>query len=218
MVDATKRPPRDFWQPPLLSINHMTPSTWGSNFFFSPIQHLQFSLQFLDSIQSALQNSKMKVITANFVTCAVKECKTSATSFPLHFHDAELELSEVDFQPEFIRNVLPRVDWEALKATSSEVHPPFPQAYLCGQILSEANVWRSSDSPPSPKPSPKAMPLTKQPLKIYTDSYWRRKLWRENWFVGIADISMLLRRGLLIFCCRVIWVSHYQHQTPSISL
>jgi multifunctional methyltransferase subunit TRM112 len=63
----------------------------------------------------------MKVITANFVTCAVKECKTSAASFPLHFHDAELEQQELDFQPEFIRNVLPRVDWDSLRITANEV-------------------------------------------------------------------------------------------------
>lgn len=63
----------------------------------------------------------MKVITANFVTCAVKECKTSAASFPLHFHDAELEQQELDFQPEFIRNVLPRIDWESLRVTANEV-------------------------------------------------------------------------------------------------
>lgn len=63
----------------------------------------------------------MKVITANFVTCAVKDCKTSPTSFPLHFHDAELELQELEFQPEFIRNVIPRIDWEGLQVTASEV-------------------------------------------------------------------------------------------------
>lgn len=65
----------------------------------------------------------MKVITANFVTCAVKECKTSPASFPLHFHDAELEQQELEFQPEFIRNVIPRIDWEALRATANEVRP-----------------------------------------------------------------------------------------------
>lgn len=63
----------------------------------------------------------MKVITANFVTCAVKDCKTSPASFPLHFHDAELEQTELDFQPEFIRNVLPRVDWDSLRVTATEV-------------------------------------------------------------------------------------------------
>lgn len=63
----------------------------------------------------------MKVITVNFITCAVKSCKTSPSSFPLHFRDAELEQQELDFQPEFIRNVLPRIDWDGLRITASEV-------------------------------------------------------------------------------------------------
>ena len=73
------------------------------------------------------EDENMKVITANFVTCAVKECKASPASFPLHFHDAELELQELEFQPEFIRNVIPRIDWEGLRVTASEVLlPPRP--------------------------------------------------------------------------------------------
>jgi multifunctional methyltransferase subunit TRM112 len=63
----------------------------------------------------------MKVLTANFTACAVKSCKTSSDSFPLHFQNAELELQELDFQPEFIRNILPRVDWSALQTTANEV-------------------------------------------------------------------------------------------------
>jgi hypothetical protein len=66
----------------------------------------------------------MKLITANFLTCAVKGCKTSPASFPLHFRDAELELQECDFQPDFIRNILPRIDWDALQVMASEVGGP----------------------------------------------------------------------------------------------
>ncbi|KAJ5789329.1 uncharacterized protein N7518_006340 [Penicillium psychrosexuale] len=78
----------------------------------------------------------MKVITANFVTCAVKECKTSPASFPLHFQDAELEQQELDFQPEFIRNVLPRIDWEALRTVSNELgFPSLPDSKPEGEAL-----------------------------------------------------------------------------------
>ena len=63
----------------------------------------------------------MKVITVNFMTCAVKGCKALPASFPLHFHDAELELQELDFEAEFIRNVIPRIDWGALQITANEV-------------------------------------------------------------------------------------------------
>ncbi|EAW11120.1 RNA methylation protein TRM112 [Aspergillus clavatus NRRL 1] len=63
----------------------------------------------------------MKLMTANFLTCAVKGCKTSPASFPLHFRDAELELQELDFQQDFIRNIVPRVDWDGLRVTANEL-------------------------------------------------------------------------------------------------
>ncbi|KAJ5364463.1 Multifunctional methyltransferase subunit trm112 [Penicillium cataractarum] len=85
----------------------------------------------------------MKVITANFVTCAVKECKTSAASFPLHFHDAELEQQELDFQPEFIRNVLPRIDWESLRVTANELgFPTLPETKPEGDALNEEQTLK----------------------------------------------------------------------------
>jgi multifunctional methyltransferase subunit TRM112 len=68
----------------------------------------------------------MKLVTANFVTCAVKSCKTSSESFPLHFQDAELEQQELEFRPTFIRNILPRIEWDALKVTATEVCPTVP--------------------------------------------------------------------------------------------
>ncbi|KAE8337689.1 hypothetical protein BDV24DRAFT_166970 [Aspergillus arachidicola] len=66
----------------------------------------------------------MKLITANFLTCAVKGCKASPASFPLHFRDAELELQELDFQPDFIRNIVPRIDWHALQTMANELGFP----------------------------------------------------------------------------------------------
>lgn len=63
----------------------------------------------------------MKILTVNFLTCAVKACKTSPLSFPLHFEDAELEQSDIEYNPSFLCNILPRIDWEAFKVTANEV-------------------------------------------------------------------------------------------------
>ncbi|KAJ6113725.1 hypothetical protein N7523_007042 [Penicillium sp. IBT 18751x] len=85
----------------------------------------------------------MKVITANFVTCSVKECKTSTSAFPLHFHDAELEMQELDFQPEFIRNIIPRIDWEALRVTANELgFPSLPEAKPEGEALDDEQTLK----------------------------------------------------------------------------
>lgn len=63
----------------------------------------------------------MKILTLNFLTCARKACKSSPSSFPLHPRDAELEIVEVDLNPLFIRNIMPRVEWDALKTITTEV-------------------------------------------------------------------------------------------------
>jgi multifunctional methyltransferase subunit TRM112 len=63
----------------------------------------------------------MKVLTLNFLTCAVKTCKSSTDSFPLHPKEAELAKDDVEINPQLIVNVLPRIDWAALRTTSTEV-------------------------------------------------------------------------------------------------
>lgn len=63
----------------------------------------------------------MKVLTVNYLTCAVKACKSSPDSFPLHFRDAELAREELEINEEFIKNILPRIEWPALVTSASEV-------------------------------------------------------------------------------------------------
>jgi hypothetical protein len=63
----------------------------------------------------------MKLLTLNFLTCARKSCKSSPAAFPLHPREVELEQIEVDLNPLFIRNMLPRLDWEAMRAVTQEV-------------------------------------------------------------------------------------------------
>ena len=65
----------------------------------------------------------MKVLTVNFLTCAVKACKSSPLSFPLHFKDAELARQEMEYSPAFLRGILARVEWDALRTTAAEVRP-----------------------------------------------------------------------------------------------
>lgn len=63
----------------------------------------------------------MKVLSLNFLTCAVKACKSSADSYPLHPKDAELVEDDIELNADMLINVLPRLDWAALRTTSSEV-------------------------------------------------------------------------------------------------
>ncbi|MCJ1239996.1 hypothetical protein MMC14_007996 [Varicellaria rhodocarpa] len=96
----------------------------------------------------------MKVLTVNFLTCAVKTCKTSPLSYPLHFRDAELEQQDMEFNPTFIRNIMPRIEWEALKVTAIELgfnnlpaeKPDLPAA-------SQPSETSPSDPTDAPEPS-----------------------------------------------------------------
>ena len=73
----------------------------------------------------------MKVLSLNFLTCAVKACKSSSKSYPLHTKDAELaQDDDIEPNPQLLINLLPRLDWAALSTTAAEVsqrpHPPSP--------------------------------------------------------------------------------------------
>lgn len=67
----------------------------------------------------------MKLLTLNFLTCARKTCKSSPAAFPLHPQEAELEQIELDLNPLFIKNILPRLDWAAMKTVANEVREFF---------------------------------------------------------------------------------------------
>lgn len=68
----------------------------------------------------------MKVLTLNFLTCAVKACKTTSASFPLHPKDAELVQDDIEINPTLLSNLLPRLDWKALSTIAAEV---------CGMLI-----------------------------------------------------------------------------------
>jgi multifunctional methyltransferase subunit TRM112 len=67
----------------------------------------------------------MKLLTLNFLTCAIKTCKTSPAAFPLHPRDADLEILETDLNLAFLKNILPRLMWDELRGVAEEVntHP-----------------------------------------------------------------------------------------------
>jgi multifunctional methyltransferase subunit TRM112 len=63
----------------------------------------------------------MKLLTVNFLTCAAKSCRSSPLSFPLHFKDAVVHRTEIAYNPLLLTNILPRLNWEALRTTTTEL-------------------------------------------------------------------------------------------------
>ena len=69
----------------------------------------------------AVITTTMKLLPLNLLNCARKSCKSSPAAFPLHPQEAELERIEIELNPPFITNILPRLEWDAMKTVSQEV-------------------------------------------------------------------------------------------------
>ncbi|EPQ53052.1 Trm112p-domain-containing protein [Gloeophyllum trabeum ATCC 11539] len=54
----------------------------------------------------------VRLITHNLLACHVKGCNTN--NFPLQFQDVQIELREADFNADFLRGFLPKIEWNAL--------------------------------------------------------------------------------------------------------
>ncbi|EGN97341.1 hypothetical protein SERLA73DRAFT_139508 [Serpula lacrymans var. lacrymans S7.3] len=61
----------------------------------------------------------VRLITHNLLACHVKGCTTN--NFPLQFQDVQIELQEAEFNPDFVRNLLPRLEWGALVDAAKQV-------------------------------------------------------------------------------------------------
>ncbi|KAH0595171.1 hypothetical protein MHUMG1_06920 [Metarhizium humberi] len=111
----------------------------------------------------------MKVLSLNFLTCAAKACKSSSDSYPLHPKDAELVQDEIELNPDMIINVLPRLDWAALRTTSSEVRCPFFFRQLLWSIFVSAGrreTWvLGFPALPEQPPTPEELQADEKTLK-----------------------------------------------------
>ncbi|CAE7177944.1 hypothetical protein CFE70_005776 [Pyrenophora teres f. teres 0-1] len=93
----------------------------------------------------------MKLLTLNFLTCAIKTCKTNPASFPLHPRDAELEIVEADVNLPFLKNILPRLMWEQLRAICVELGlPQLPETPPTPADLVEPSSAAALDTPDAP--------------------------------------------------------------------
>ena len=61
----------------------------------------------------------VRLITHNLLACHAKGCTTN--NFPLKLTNVKLALREADFNPDFLRGFLPRIEWDALIQASREV-------------------------------------------------------------------------------------------------
>lgn len=63
----------------------------------------------------------MKFLTTNFVRCPIKKCESSLNAFPLKYVNCELVQEEQEFNPEFLANMLQRLDWKAVLEVAADL-------------------------------------------------------------------------------------------------
>ncbi|KZT30088.1 Trm112p-domain-containing protein [Neolentinus lepideus HHB14362 ss-1] len=54
----------------------------------------------------------VRLITHNLLACHVRGCNSN--NFPLQFQDVQIGLREAEFNPDFLRGFLPKIEWNAL--------------------------------------------------------------------------------------------------------
>ncbi|VDB87082.1 unnamed protein product [Peniophora sp. CBMAI 1063] len=61
----------------------------------------------------------VRLITHNLLACHAKGCTTN--NFPLQIKDAQLALREAEFNADFLRGFIPRLEWSALVSAAREL-------------------------------------------------------------------------------------------------
>ncbi|CCE65781.1 hypothetical protein TPHA_0M02070 [Tetrapisispora phaffii CBS 4417] len=66
----------------------------------------------------------MKFLTTNFLKCSVGACDNSNDNFPLRYEGSKCQIVQdetVEFNPQFLLNILDRVDWNAIVTVAREL-------------------------------------------------------------------------------------------------
>lgn len=71
----------------------------------------------------------VRLITHNLLACHAKGCTTN--NFPLQLQDVAVEVREAEFNADFLRGFLPRIEWTALVNAAREVR----RYRLCEAVL-----------------------------------------------------------------------------------
>lgn len=60
----------------------------------------------------------VRLITHNLLACHAKDC--TSNNFPLILRDVQIKLREADYNADFLRGFLPRIDWPALVTAAKQ--------------------------------------------------------------------------------------------------
>ncbi|KAI0076662.1 Trm112p-domain-containing protein [Panus rudis PR-1116 ss-1] len=61
----------------------------------------------------------VRLISHNLLACHAKGC--TSNNFPLQFKDVTVELREQESNPDFLKNIMPRLEWKALVGAARQL-------------------------------------------------------------------------------------------------
>jgi multifunctional methyltransferase subunit TRM112 len=64
----------------------------------------------------------VRLITHNLLACHAKGCNSN--NFPLAFKDVQIELQEAEFNGDFLKGFLPKLEWPALVDAAKQASLP----------------------------------------------------------------------------------------------
>lgn len=73
-------------------------------------------------------SSMVRLITHNLLACHAKGC--TSNNFPLAFKDAQVEIREAEFNEDFLRGFMPKIEWDALVNAAREVPNYQPDEFI----------------------------------------------------------------------------------------
>ncbi|KAJ3792328.1 Trm112p-domain-containing protein [Lentinula aff. detonsa] len=65
----------------------------------------------------------VRLITHNLLACHVKGC--TSNNFPLQLQNVQIELRDADFNADFLKTFLPKLEWKALVESAKEANKLF---------------------------------------------------------------------------------------------
>jgi len=87
----------------------------------------------------------VRLITHNLLACHAKGC--TSNNFPLHLNDVQVALREAEFNPEFIRGFIPKIEWNALVDAARQV--PSCSSSQVDRNLLQFYSWEILPCPPN---------------------------------------------------------------------
>ncbi|ODV89692.1 hypothetical protein CANCADRAFT_141963 [Tortispora caseinolytica NRRL Y-17796] len=86
----------------------------------------------------------MKLLTLNFVQCATRDCAGRQDAFPLAPQNVQLAAQETDLDPDFMANILAKIDWPGLETSLNQLGRPL--TFTKEQVEQDQNLLKELHS------------------------------------------------------------------------